>query len=166
MTQYPEFGAGLWHFATYVDRYAVDRYGDARSTLEQIELAGKVRDLSWVDINYPFSPGVTADEVKDALRANNLKCVGVTPEIYLRDHVKGAFTNPDAGARTRAMDIMQGGAVREIHGLPQMLQSGLVGKSTFRAEISHHLRLLQAAGRRQNLTINGTQMVFGQDAGA
>ena len=116
MTQYPEFGAGLWHFATYVDRYAVDRYGDARSTLEQIELAGKVRDLSWVDINYPFSPGVTADEVKDALRANNLKCVGVTPEIYLRDHVKGAFTNPDAGARTRAMDIMQGGAemVREL----------------------------------------------------
>ena len=56
------------------------------------------------------------DEIKDALAAQNLKCVGVTPEIYLRDHMKGAFTNPDRGARSRAIDIMHGAAemVREL----------------------------------------------------
>jgi len=26
---YPKFGAGLWHFANYIDRYAVDGYGPA-----------------------------------------------------------------------------------------------------------------------------------------
>ena len=25
------YGAGIWHFATYVDRYATDGYGPARS---------------------------------------------------------------------------------------------------------------------------------------
>lgn len=110
MTTYPEFGAGLWHFATYVDRYATSGYGEARSTIDMIQLAGKVPDLTWVDCPYPFTPGVTVEEVKDALAANDLRCVGVTPEIYLRDHGKGAFTNPDPEARARAMDIMQGGA--------------------------------------------------------
>ena len=41
----PRFGAGIWHFATYVDRYASDGYGPARTTLDAIELAGQVDDL-------------------------------------------------------------------------------------------------------------------------
>jgi sugar phosphate isomerase/epimerase len=110
MTTYPKFGAGLWHFATYVDRYAVDGYGDPRTTLDMIELAGKVGDLSYVDLPYPFTPGVGVDEVKDALAAQGLAAVGITPEIYLRDHSRGAFTNPDAGSRARAMDIMHASA--------------------------------------------------------
>jgi len=52
----PEFGAGLWNFATYKDRYAVDGYGDARSTLDQLALAAATDDIRWVDITYPFSP--------------------------------------------------------------------------------------------------------------
>ena len=28
MTDMPVFGAGIWHFATYKDRYATDGYGD------------------------------------------------------------------------------------------------------------------------------------------
>ena len=40
-----EFGAGIWHFATYLDRYATDGYGEPRSVIEAIELAGKVTDL-------------------------------------------------------------------------------------------------------------------------
>ena len=35
-----QFGAGIWHFATYVDRYATDGYGEPRSVLDAIELAG------------------------------------------------------------------------------------------------------------------------------
>lgn len=51
------FGAGIWHFATYLDRYATDGYGAPRSVIEAIDLAGQVRDLSVVDINYPFFGG-------------------------------------------------------------------------------------------------------------
>ena len=52
-----KFGAGIWHFATYVDRYATDGYGEPRSVLDAIALAGKVRDLSVVDINFPYFGG-------------------------------------------------------------------------------------------------------------
>jgi L-rhamnose isomerase len=95
----PEFGAGLWHFASYVDRYATDGYAPPVSTLEQIERAGQVGDLSWVDVPYPFTDGVSVDDVAQALKANGLKAVGVTPEIYMRKYSKGAFTNPDAQVR-------------------------------------------------------------------
>jgi xylose isomerase len=116
MTDYPRFGAGLWHFASYIDRYAVDGYGPSRTTLEAIELAGQVGDLSVVDLNYPFTPGVGLDEVRDALAANGLEAIGITPEIYLRRHSRGAFTNPDPEARKSAMALMHEAAdvVRQI----------------------------------------------------
>lgn len=106
MTDYPKFGAGLWHFASYVDRYAVDGYAPPVSTLDMIERAGQVGDLSAVDLPYPFTPGVTLNEVKDALAANNLVAIGITPEIYLRRFRKGAFTNPDRGVRAEALEFM------------------------------------------------------------
>lgn len=112
----PVFGAGLWNFATYVDRYATDGYGEPRSTLEQIDLAGQVGDISYVDINYPWTEGVTTADVRAALERNGLKAIGVTPDIYLREHQLGAFTNPDPAKRESAMRIMQGAAdaVREL----------------------------------------------------
>ena len=116
MTEYPRFGAGLWHFATYVDRYASDGYGPSRTTLDAIELAGQVGDLSVVDLNYPFTPGVGLGEVKDALAAQGLTAIGITPEIYLRRYSRGAFTNPDPGVREQALDLMHeaAGVVREL----------------------------------------------------
>jgi sugar phosphate isomerase/epimerase len=116
MTEYPRFGAGLWHFATYVDRYASDGYGPARTTLDAIKLAGQVGDLSVVDLNYPFTPGVGLAEVKDALAAEGLSAIGITPEIYLRKFSRGAFTNPDPAVRAAALDLMHesAGIVREL----------------------------------------------------
>ena len=116
MSDEPVFGAGLWNFATYVDRYAVDGYGDPRSTIEQIDLAGRVGDIAYVDINFPWTPGVTTDDVKAALERNGLRAIGVTPDIYLREHQMGAFTNPDPAKRESARLIMQGAAdaVREL----------------------------------------------------
>jgi xylose isomerase len=113
---YPKFGAGLWHFANYIDRYAVDGYGPALSTLDQIKLAGSVEDLSYVDVPYPFTEGVTVDQVKQALEDAGLKAIGVTPEIYLRRFSRGAFTNPDAAIRKQAFDLMHEAAtvVREL----------------------------------------------------
>ena len=116
MSDEPIFGAGLWNFATYVDRYAVDGYGDPRSTIEQIELAAEVGDISYVDLNYPFTGGLTTADVKAALERTGLKAIGVTPDIYLREHQMGAFTNPDPAKRESARAIMQGAAdaVREL----------------------------------------------------
>lgn len=116
MSAQPVFGAGLWNFATYVDRYATDGYGPARSTIEQIELAGQVKDITYVDLNFPFTEGLTTADVKAALEANNLQAIGVTPDIYLREHRMGAFTNPDPEARASARAIMDGAAqaVRDL----------------------------------------------------
>ena len=101
------FGAGIWHFATYVDRYATDGYGDPRSIVDAIELAGKVDDLSVVDLNWPFFGGDFSNEqVKAALDAQGLSVIGITPEIYTNVFRKGAFTNPDPGVRRLVHDLI------------------------------------------------------------
>ncbi|MEY4067474.1 MAG: hypothetical protein RIQ44_686, partial [Actinomycetota bacterium] len=43
-----KFGAGIWHFANYIDRYATDGYGPAIDLLDAIDMAGAVGDLSVV----------------------------------------------------------------------------------------------------------------------
>ena len=101
-----KFGAGIWHFATYVDRYATDGYGPPVSLIEAIDKAGQVGDLSVVDLNYPFvDPKLSLDEVEVALKRNNLGVIGITPEIYTRQFSKGAFTNPDPGVRRLANEM-------------------------------------------------------------
>ncbi len=100
------YGAGIWHFATYVDRYATNGYGEARSLIEMIDLAGQVDDLSVVDINYPFvDPSLSLSTVDEALARNGLSVIGITPEIYTRQFAKGAFTNPDPGIRRLANEM-------------------------------------------------------------
>lgn len=100
------FGAGIWHFATYVDRYATDGYGAPVSLIEAIDKAGQVGDLSVVDLNYPFvDPKLSLDEVEVALKRNNLGVIGITPEIYTRQFSKGAFTNPDPDVRRLANEM-------------------------------------------------------------
>ncbi len=101
-----KYGAGIWHFATYVDRYATDGYGPARTLIEMIDLAGQVDDLSVVDINYPFAdPHLSLDAVEAALTRNKLSVIGITPEIYTKQFAKGAFTNPDPGIRRLANEM-------------------------------------------------------------
>lgn len=102
-----KFGAGIWHFATYLDRYATDGYGAPRSVMDAIALAGQVRDLSVVDLNFPYFGGKFSHaEIKAALDKVGLGVVGITPEIYTRDFVKGAFTNPDPGIRNKAHELI------------------------------------------------------------
>ncbi|MDR0416996.1 MAG: sugar phosphate isomerase/epimerase [Propionibacteriaceae bacterium] len=103
----PQFGAGIWHFASYVDRYAVDGYAPAVDMLQMIDRAGQVGDLSVVDLMYPF-PGTDAPvaAIKERLAANQLSVIGITPEMYTREFAKGAFTNPDPGVRRRAHELV------------------------------------------------------------
>ena len=105
--QEPRYGAGIWHFASYVDRYATEGYADPVTTLEAIELAGQVGDLSVVDLNWPFSPkDVATEDVKAALDRAGLRAIAITPEIYNRDFVKGGFTNPDPAVREQAIELV------------------------------------------------------------
>src|SRR4051812_12688169 len=100
------FGAGIWLFGQFVDRYAADAYGPPVSTLEAIARAGEVGGLEVLDINYPFSdPDITVEEVGRALEDAGLAAWCVTPHIYTREFVRGAFTNPDPAVRRRALDI-------------------------------------------------------------
>lgn len=106
MTAKQRYGAGIWHFATYVDRYATDGYGPQRDLLEMIDLAGQVEDLSVVDINFPFvGKDVSLTAIEQALGRNGLGVIGITPEIYTRRFAKGAFTNPDPGVRRLANEM-------------------------------------------------------------
>jgi xylose isomerase len=101
------FGAGLWMFGQFVDRYASDAYGPPVGTLEAIARAGEVGSLSVVDINYPFDPGIAAQDVKAALANAKLRAIAVTPHIYTRKFQRGAFTNPDPAIRRAAMQLCQ-----------------------------------------------------------
>jgi xylose isomerase len=104
------FGAGIWLFGQFVDRYATDAYGPEVSTIEAIERAGQVGDIEVLDINYPFSdPDITVEEVARALEAAGISAWSITPHIYMREFTAGAFTNPDPAVRRRALDICEQG---------------------------------------------------------
>jgi xylose isomerase len=103
-----KFGAGIWLFGQFVDRYATDAYGPPVSTIEAIERAGAVGDLEVLDINYPFSdPDIGVDDVKRALDAAGLAADTITPHIYTREFVAGAFTNPDPAVRRRVLELCE-----------------------------------------------------------
>lgn len=107
----PRFGAGLWHFGQFRDRYATDGYGPAVPTLEAIGIAGSVKDLSVVDLLYPFNPAdLKLGQVAEALRAAGLSAVAVTPEIYTRQFGRGGFTNPGSEIRRAAVDLVSAAA--------------------------------------------------------
>ena len=107
----PLYGAGLWHFGQFRDRYATDGYGPPVTTLEAIDRAGEVGDLSVVDINYPFNPaGTDLDALEERLRANGLRAIALTPEIYTRTFCRGGFTNPDPAIRRQAIELVSDAA--------------------------------------------------------
>ena len=107
MSDLPIFGAGIWHFATYVDRYATEGYGEPVGLLEQIDKAGAVGDLSVVDLNWPFAGfDGTLEDVKAALSRNRLRAVAITPEIYNKDYIKGSITNPEPAVRAKALALL------------------------------------------------------------
>jgi xylose isomerase len=156
MTEYPAFGAGLWHFASYVDRYATDGYAPAVSTLEMIDRAAEVEGLSAVDVPYPFTPGVTVEQVRQALSAHGLSVTGVTPEIYLRKFGKGAFTNPDPGVRREALALMNdaAGIVRALNGQYLKIWPGQDGWD-YPFQVNHHdLWALAVDGMRELAAAN------------
>jgi xylose isomerase len=112
------YGAGIWAFGQFVDRYAGDGYGPTRTSQQMIEDAAKVPGLKHLDINVPFDiPERTAIEIKKMLDDNGLICRATTPHIYMREYVKGSFTNPDTKLRSQTKDrVREAIAAAEILG--------------------------------------------------
>lgn len=105
-----EYGAGIWLFGQFVDRYASDAYGPPVTTVQAIERAARVEGLRWLDINYPFnSPEETVADVAAALERTGLRAIAVTPHIYMRRFQLGSFTNPDPAVRQAAVDLCRTG---------------------------------------------------------
>src|SRR5262245_8901901 len=102
----PEFGAGIWMFQQFVDRYATDAYGPPVGTLEAIERAATAGDIRVLDINYPFAgDDVTVEQVRDVLQRTGLRAQAITPHLYMREFQLGSFTNPDPAVRRKAVDL-------------------------------------------------------------
>jgi len=117
-----QFGTGIWAFGQFVDRYAADGYGPPRDTRDMIEMAARVPDLACLDINVPFATeGMSAQQVKQLLDDNGLYCRATTPHIYMREYVKGAFTNPSEEMRRRTQS-----RVEEAVEAAQVLGAGYV----------------------------------------
>src|ERR687886_2141255 len=101
-----EFGAGIWMFQQFVDRYATDAYGTPVGTVEAIERAAEVGDIKVLDINYPFAgDDVTVEQVRETLQRTGLRAQAITPHLYMREYQLGSFTNPDANVRSKAIDL-------------------------------------------------------------
>jgi xylose isomerase len=99
------YGAGIWLFGQLVDRYATDAYGPPVTSVEAIGLAGQVRDLSCLDINFPFNDSKeSVEDVRAALERNQLRAIAITPHLYTRRFRAGSFTNPDPVVRDEAVD--------------------------------------------------------------
>lgn len=106
MMQELVFGAGIWMFQQFVDRYATDAYGPPVGTLQAIERAAAVGDIKVLDINYPFAgDGVTVAQVREALARTGLRAQAITPHLYMREYQMGSFTNPDPALRRKAVDL-------------------------------------------------------------
>jgi xylose isomerase len=101
------FGAGIWLFGQFVDRYATDAYGPPVSTIEAIDAAGSVGAMEVLDINYPFTDDVSVADVRTALARNSISAWCITPHIYTREFRAGAFTNADPAVRRRALALCE-----------------------------------------------------------
>jgi xylose isomerase len=106
-----EYGAGIWLFGRFVDRYASDGYGPSVTSVEAIERAARVPGLTWLDINYPFNaPGETVEDIAAVLDRTGIRAIAITPHIYMRRFARGSFTNPDPAVRQQAVDLCKEGS--------------------------------------------------------
>jgi ribokinase len=88
----------------------LDLWDGANDVLGWVARMGTVKGMGLVDFNYPqHLGGHSADEVREALQAANLKA-GAICLRYEKEHQAGAFTHPDEALRRKAIEITKEGA--------------------------------------------------------
>lgn len=104
-------------FATRLNSFRVNaaQYWPGKNgkvtTLDVLERAAKVKNLSAVDLNYPdHLEGHTESEITDKLHSLDLSLNGFAMRYYTNPGFKiGAFTNPDEKVRREAIDLTKKG---------------------------------------------------------
>ena len=108
------FGAGLWLFGQFVDRYATDAYGPPVSTWRRSSAPARSATSTVLDINYPFSdPDMTVEEVQRRARRRRASRAATSRRTSTRaSSSRGAFTNPDPAVRAARARAVRGGRRR------------------------------------------------------
>jgi xylose isomerase len=115
----------------YAARLNSFRGSATKSTLDLLDRAAQVRGLNEVDLNFPdHLEKVELTEVGERLAANHLGLNGFAMRFYSEPGFKlGAFTNPDAGLRRKAIDLTKRGidTMRQLGGTMVTLWMGQDG---------------------------------------
>ena len=103
-----KFSLGIWAVTGCVDRFCTTGYRDAISVKEQIEMAGKVRGLEGLIVQYPnvIDEGNQA-EIKKCVEDAGLEIAAVDANIFGRQFKNGALSNADPAVRQEALDVMK-----------------------------------------------------------
>ena len=105
------FGAGIWLFGQFVDRYATDAYGPPVSTLEAIERAGAGRRHRGARHQLSvLRPGHHGRRGPPGARRGRASARGASRRTSTCASSRGgAFTNPDPAVRRRALELCEEG---------------------------------------------------------
>ncbi|NIM99179.1 MAG: TIM barrel protein, partial [candidate division Zixibacteria bacterium] len=103
-----KFSAGIWAFTGCVDRFCTVGYRDSISLEDQVKMAGKVRGLNGLILQYPnvIHEG-NASEVKRLVEENGLEIAAVDANIFGREYKNGALSNANPAIRQKALETMK-----------------------------------------------------------
>ncbi len=103
-----KFSAGIWAFTGCVDRFCTVGYRDSIPLEDQVKMAGKVRGLDGLILQYPnvIHEG-NASEVKKLVEENGLEIAAVDANIFGREYKNGALSNANPAIRQKALETMK-----------------------------------------------------------
>ena len=97
-------------FATRLNSFSSNFSNNNFSTIDLINRAGKVNDLTDVDLNYPDHVTDDFKSTINCVKDNGLNINGFAMRYYSNDKFKlGAFTNPDKKVRQEAIELTKKG---------------------------------------------------------
>jgi len=100
------FAVGIWAFTPCADRFEPAGYKESKTVPDQIRVAGKVKDLDGIILQYPTGLNErNIDEIRDALKESGLTVAQVDANLFSRRFAKGSFTSPDEKIRKEAKEI-------------------------------------------------------------
>ena len=107
MIRYPRIGSGFSPFSPCYETFVTEGYRDRMDLMQQVELAGKVKGLSGIALDYPCQFTMKdLPAILDACRKQNQQICTVEAGIYPdRKWKEGSISSPDHGIRKDALHI-------------------------------------------------------------
>ncbi|NIS60686.1 MAG: TIM barrel protein [Proteobacteria bacterium] len=103
-----KFSAGIWAFTGCADRFCTTGYRDPISLEDQIRMAGNVKGLGGLILQYPnVIHEENASEVKKLIEDNGLEIAAVDANIFGREFKNGGLSNANPTIRQKAVDVLK-----------------------------------------------------------